>query len=250
MCSSRSASAVDQRELISLRDAAPGVRRPTRRGGIADLQVDDRLDRLARLGRRRVRDPRGGATERCRRTGARCRRARRAPRTHRAGARSDRGPGSARASDSRSGGRPSMRWLGGIGADVSGFSRSSDCPLPVERQHAGDHLVDDDGERVDVRATVDAEPAHVLGRDVAGRPEELLVHRERRLAGDLRDAEVGELHVLRLGVVRRRALHEQDVLGLEIAMDDAHLVRASERARDLHADAQRARPRERGRAGS
>ena len=115
--------------------------------------------------------------------------------------------------------------------------------LRIERKDAADHLVDDDGERIDVGATVDADAAHVLGRDVPGRAKELLVQRERRLAGELRDAEVGELHELRV-VIALVLAHEQDVLGLEIAMDDAHLMRASERARHLHADAGGARPRE------
>ena len=115
--------------------------------------------------------------------------------------------------------------------------------LGVEGQHTAHHLVDDDRERVDVGAPVDPDSAHVLGRDVAGGAKKLLIQGERRLTGQLGDTEVGQLHVLRLGV-GFVLLHEEDVLGLEIAVDDAHLVRTRQRARHLHADARGAWPRE------
>ena len=58
---------------------------------------------------------------------------------------------------------------------------------------------------------------------------------------DLRDAEVDDLDEVGPAV----ALDEEDVLGLEIAVDDALVVRGAERARDLRRDPHRARRRER-----
>ena len=86
------------------------------------------------------------------------------------------------------------------------------------------------------------EATRLLGRHVEGRPEERPRLGARRDAGragrrlDLRDAEVEHLGDV---VVVVGLAHEEDVLGLEIAVDDALLVRAIERAAHLVDDPDR-----------
>ncbi len=106
--------------------------------------------------------------------------------------------------------------------------------LRVEGQLAGDHLVGHDAQRIDVAERGRVLSVDVLGRDVPRRPEALRRERERRRVDDLRDAEVGQL-----GEVRALARDEQHVLGLEVAVNDAELVRAPEGGRDLQGDADR-----------
>ena len=98
---------------------------------------------------------------------------------------------------------------------------------------AGEQREERRTDRVDVRRRVDlpALAEHLLGRHVRGRPEEQA--RRRRLVLlrgllDVRDPEVEHLH----GAVRE---HE-DVLRLDVAMDDALLVRDREDVEDLLAD--------------
>ena len=110
-----------------------------------------------------------------------------------------------------------------------------DVVLAVERHDAAQHLVGHDAERVDVAAVVVAVPARALGRDVLGRARDLLL-----LAGlvhEARDAEVDDLD----GVAALAALHEHDVVGLDVEVDDALLVRGAQRLRDLAQDGDRAR---------
>ena len=84
---------------------------------------------------------------------------------------------------------------------------------------------------------IDRFTSHLLGRHVADRSDDDAVHasgrhasddvdaRYRRLAHHARQTEVEDLDAV---VVR-----DQQVLGLQIAMDDAFLVRGSESLRDL-----------------
>ena len=92
------------------------------------------------------------------------------------------------------------------------------------------------------RAVVDGHAARLLGRHVRGRAD----HRAGRgLEADvlvvaveqLRDAEVEQLD--ELGAVGRR--HDDHVVGLEIAVDDADRVRGAEAVADLHEHGERAR---------
>ncbi len=131
------------------------------------------------------------------------------------------------------------RWRGDRrGADL--HEQVADT-LALERQDAGDALVSDDAERPEVGPVVDvAQTARLLGRHVVGRPEDgarLRAARKALLAGgglDLRDAEVE--HLGDLVVVVGRA-HEEDVLGLQIPVDDARVVRALQGAADVADDA-------------
>jgi hypothetical protein len=112
--------------------------------------------------------------------------------------------------------------------------------LRVERRLAGEQHVHHAAHRVDIRAQVDlAGTTALLGRHERrrahdGRGQRLL----RRVAAvELRDTEIEELGPLaahHLGIA-----DEEDVLGLEIAVDDAAHVRRVQRARDRPHDAQR-----------
>src|SRR2546428_1570321 len=103
-----------------------------------------------------------------------------------------------------------------------------------EGQVAGDHLVEDGAEGVDVGARVAASTADLLRRDVVRRADR---GREAE-PGDppcrfvQRDAEIDDLHQPRRG--------DQDVLRLEVAMHDSVLVHVLQRLADLLRDGERA----------
>jgi hypothetical protein len=103
--------------------------------------------------------------------------------------------------------------------------RHRDLVLAVERDVAGEHLEQHDAERVDVRLAVDVVAERLLGRDVVGRAEHAAVGGQALVVERAGDAEVGDLG--------RALLVDQDVLGLDVAVDDAARVRGAERARDL-----------------
>ena len=103
--------------------------------------------------------------------------------------------------------------------------------FPRESALRGEELVDDDPEAEDVGAVVDVVTADLLGRHVGGRPEDdagLREHRRRGRAvgrGLLGEAEVQDLET----AVRR----DEQVLGLEVAVDDPLLVGGGEALREL-----------------
>ena len=149
---------------------------------------------------------------------------------------------------SNAGGRP------GYGHRRRGHRRGADLheeiadALALEGQDAGHAFVRDDAERPEVGAVIDvAQAARLLGRHVVGRAEHgarLGAAREPLFARgrlDLRDAEVE--HLGDLVVVVRRA-DEEDVLRLQVAVDDARVVRALQRAADLPDDPRRLLQRE------
>ena len=113
----------------------------------------------------------------------------------------------------------------------------------LERRLPGEHFVEKDAEREQVGAPVDVAPTRLLRGHVVERAH---------------DDAVSRLHELRRGVIaRRKALppHElrqtevQDldiaiganhhVLGLQVAMDDACVVRGRDRLRNLHGNRDR-----------
>ena len=89
----------------------------------------------------------------------------------------------------------------------------------VAREHEGEHAA----ERVDVGAGVDALAADLLRRDVAERPDPAAGARRRgRRVEPLGEPEVRQVDVL--------AAADEDVLGLDVAVDDPARVRGVERA--------------------
>ena len=96
----------------------------------------------------------------------------------------------------------------------------------VERALAGEELVEDEAERVDVAARRDLAAGELLGRHVGRRAG------ADRFTGDAGEAEVGDADLA--------AAVEHDVRRLEIAMDDAALVRGGESGADLPRDLERA----------
>jgi hypothetical protein len=115
-----------------------------------------------------------------------------------------------------------------------------------ERRPPGDHLEQRAAERVDVGAVVDVGRAPaLLGRHVRWRAHDRAGLGPRRGLGgqELGDPEVEDLHALAaddLGVG-----HQEHVLRLEVAMDDALGVRRGQRGGDLPRQAQRVAHRQR-----
>ena len=115
----------------------------------------------------------------------------------------------------------------------------------VERQLLREHLVEHHADGVEVRAGTGGLARGLLGRHVLRRAEDRAVARDELLAVarrgmawlDLRDAEIEHLHEVGVRVL----LDEHDVVGLEVAMDDAGVVRLLERDRDLAHDVERTR---------
>ena len=91
--------------------------------------------------------------------------------------------------------------------------------LALERLLAGEHLVHHDADRVDVAAGVGDAAGHEFGGEVGDRAEQGGAGRGVR-AGRAGEAEVADLDAPVVG--------EQHVLGLEVAVHDAGLVRGRE----------------------
>ncbi len=98
-----------------------------------------------------------------------------------------------------------------------------------ERKPASQEAVEDDAEGIDVGRGPSRPALGLLGREVRGGAHDRPGLGQRGLAGRACDAEVGEL---------RAALRvEEDVRGLQVAVDDAALVRVCETGRDLGCEA-------------
>ncbi len=109
---------------------------------------------------------------------------------------------------------------------------------------AREQLIEDDADRVEVRARVERIAAALLGLMYSGVPHTmpgLVMSRRHGLDAHLREAEVHDLDEVAAGA----DLLEDDVLGLEIAMDDAEVMRFRERGEHLPKEADDATERER-----
>ncbi len=129
-------------------------------------------------------------------------------------------------------------------ATVSGLS-------PRKGRRAGQHLVEHDAQRVEVAAPVGA-AVRLLGRHVLGRADQQpafgharpLVVRTGFVARDVAqagDAEVEHLDQLGVLALVAGAADDHDVLGLEIAVHDAHVVRHADGGQHLRQDVDDAR---------
>ena len=107
---------------------------------------------------------------------------------------------------------------------------------------AGQHLVEQATHRVEVCAPIDVVVAHLLRRHIGRRTEDL--PRTRGPVGgiaQLGDAEVDHPQRIRIAGKLRRRL-EQNVVGLQIAVNDALGVGLGQRLADLIGDVHRATP--------
>jgi hypothetical protein len=139
--------------------------------------------------------------------------------------------------------RPVAHGVGQLGArDLR--ERHRDALLGRPHGPRGEALVHDAAQRPEIGPVVDrALAAHLLGAHVGGRPEHRPFAREARLRlaplvdrrVELREAEIEDLgEELALLVVR-----EEQVFGLEVAVDDAGGVRAREAAAGLRGHRER-----------
>ncbi len=116
-------------------------------------------------------------------------------------------------------------------------------PGPLRRRReaahgelAREHLVEDDAQRVEIRPVIDrARALQLLGRHVVDRAHHVVGARQGVPAcpgTELREAEIGDAHAA-------RRVHEH-VLGLDVAVDHALVVRVPESRADLDRDLCRA----------
>ena len=102
----------------------------------------------------------------------------------------------------------------------------------VERRASGHQLVERDPERVDVRPVIgQARRLHLLRRHVPAGAEQRATHRVGRALEHLGDAEIGDLRAKAAAVVP-----DEDVVGLEVAMDDPVRVGVIHREEDVADD--------------
>ena len=131
------------------------------------------------------------------------------------------------------------RRLGGISFADGSPQRIDAGPkqlLAVERRPSGEQLVEQHAERIDVAASIDVHGAHarLFRTHVGGRAEKQLgvsedgLVREPQIRRGLGDAEVDHLRHRHTVV-----LADENVRGLEVAVDDAFLVRMLDRVTDL-----------------
>src|SRR5262249_24418069 len=119
-----------------------------------------------------------------------------------------------------------------------------------ERTMADEELIKDDSERDDVGRRTDRlrGPLRLLGSHVTGRAEHgprfglgrfILEPLGQAEVGDLRIESVGGLEEIRACFAGSLAARQEDVAGLEVAMNDAAQVRRMDAARHLGEEARR-----------
>ena len=107
--------------------------------------------------------------------------------------------------------------------------RDRDGGVALEGHGAGQHLEEQDAERVEIGRRRRGLTPGLLGRDVGGRPHHGPGVGERRLPAGPGDAEVGHLH--------RAVGTDDDVAGLDVPVDDTGAVGGAERCAHLLGDA-------------
>ena len=108
--------------------------------------------------------------------------------------------------------------------------------LAVERRGAGEALEEQAAERVDVGPAVDLAALDLLGRDVVDRADEAAIARQAADGGDVaRQAEVADEGVLAL-----RSVRDENIAGLDVAVDEPGPVRGVQRVGHLAGDPERA----------
>ena len=117
---------------------------------------------------------------------------------------------------------------GSGGASVFCLTATLERRVPLEGQAARQHLEEDDAQRVDVRARVGLLALDLLGRHVLGRPDH---HAGARDPLGLDRAGDPEIHDPGVAVAV-----DHDVLGLEVAVDDAQAVGFRQALADLPGD--------------
>ena len=100
--------------------------------------------------------------------------------------------------------------------------------VPAQRMSPGQQLVQHHAGGVDVAGRLDAAPGRLLRRHVGDGADHVAVAGERVRVHEVGDAEVHDLDV--------PPVVEHDVLGLDVAVDDALAVRVRERVEELHPD--------------
>ncbi len=93
---------------------------------------------------------------------------------------------------------------------------------------SAEHVIEEAAELVDVGALVPVRAVRLLGRHVGGRPDRLAAPGHDRAVVELREPEVDDV-----GVAVRS---DEDVVGLEVPVKDALLVRVLDRARHVAHD--------------
>ena len=153
----------------------------------------------------------------------------------------------------------SRRWISGSTAGGTSVRERGEREAPdvdVRREHVAGALADerrpaaaqlehDAAERVEIGAMIDRDAAALLRRHVRRRPHHRAGLRHVHAVADVVAGELGDPEVEQLDPLAARHLrigHQEDVVGLEIAMDDALGVRGGQRAGDLPRDRERRRP--------
>ena len=114
---------------------------------------------------------------------------------------------------SSSGGTPGRIADGRGGVVVRRASATAAAPSPENGRCAGERLVQDDAQRVDVRRLGRGLAARLLGAEVVDGAHRHARQRQLRLVERAGDAEVGDLHA--------PVAADQHVRGLDVAVDDA-----------------------------
>ena len=140
--------------------------------------------------------------------------------------------------DSSSGGTLGSTMRGGTGSSLICFIATATAPVAVEGHPPGEHLVEDDADRVAVAGRRHLVAARLLRREVLRRADDRARLGHVRLGAGARDAEVGHLEVAVLG-------HE-DVLRLHVAVHHVAPVGGAERREDLLGEVDRLQRRQRG----